>query len=170
MLTRPCLTAGHKLTVRPSTHAVLHPGPAGGRPIPSLKGSRPVGPGQEAGAGRAAERKQRSDVAPGYAVAELEAALETPLDTGAAGFFDVDNTMMQGASIYYLARGLAARKYFTTRDLLRFGVRQLRFRLLASEHGGDMSQRSGTSSARLLGSVGLLASVASGLSRPQPRS
>jgi HAD superfamily hydrolase (TIGR01490 family) len=76
----------------------------------------------------------------GYAVAELEAALAVPEDRAAAGFFDVDNTMMQGASIYYLARGLAARKYFTTGDLLRFGVRQLRFRLLAAEHGGDMSQ------------------------------
>ena len=48
--------------------------------------------------------------------------------------------MMQGASIYYLARGLAARKYFTTGDLLRFGLQQLRFRLLAAEHGGDVSQ------------------------------
>jgi HAD superfamily hydrolase (TIGR01490 family) len=76
----------------------------------------------------------------GYAVAELEAALAVPEDRSAAGFFDVDNTMMQGASIYYLARGLAARKYFTTGDLLRFGARQLRFRLLAAEHGGDMSQ------------------------------
>ena len=76
----------------------------------------------------------------GYAVAELEAELVVPEDRSAAGFFDVDNTMMQGASIYYLARGLAARKYFTTADLLRFGARQLRFRLLAAEHGGDMSQ------------------------------
>ena len=76
----------------------------------------------------------------GYAVAELEAALVVPEDRSAAGFFDVDNTMMQGASIYYLARGLAARKYFTTADLLRFGARQLRFRLMAAEHGGDMSQ------------------------------
>jgi len=76
----------------------------------------------------------------GYAVAELEAALVVPEDRSAAGFFDVDNTMMQGASIYYLARGLAARRYFTTADLLRFGARQLRFRLLAAEHGGDMSQ------------------------------
>ena len=76
----------------------------------------------------------------GYAVAELEAALAVPEDRAAAGFFDVDNTMMQGASIYYLARGLAARKYFTTGDLLRFGARQLRFRILAAEHGGDMSQ------------------------------
>jgi HAD superfamily hydrolase (TIGR01490 family) len=74
------------------------------------------------------------------AMAEVEAALAAPYDPTAAGFFDVDNTMMQGASIYYLARGLAARKYFTTGDLLRFGLRQLRFRVLAAEHGGDMSQ------------------------------
>jgi HAD superfamily hydrolase (TIGR01490 family) len=76
----------------------------------------------------------------GYAVAELEAALAAPLDPTAAGFFDVDNTMMQGASVYYLARGLAARKYFTTGDLLRFGMKQLRFRILAAEHGDDVSQ------------------------------
>src|SRR5258705_13286176 len=75
----------------------------------------------------------------GYAPAELKTALATPQDATAAGFFDVDNTMMQGASIYYLARGLAARKYFTTGDLLRFGLRQLRFRLLASENAGDVS-------------------------------
>lgn len=78
--------------------------------------------------------------AAGYAVAELEAALATPLDSGAAGFFDVDNTMMQGASIYYLARGLAARKYFTTGDLFRFGMQQLKFRVMASEDHGDVSQ------------------------------
>jgi HAD superfamily hydrolase (TIGR01490 family) len=76
----------------------------------------------------------------GYAVAELEAALATAPDKGAAGFFDVDNTMMRGASIYYLARGLASRKYFTTGDLLRFGMRQLRFRVLAAENQGDVSE------------------------------
>jgi HAD superfamily hydrolase (TIGR01490 family) len=76
----------------------------------------------------------------GYAIDEVEAALTTPPDSGAAGFFDVDNTMMQGASIYYLARGLAARKFFTTADLLRFAVQQARFRLVATENGGDMSQ------------------------------
>jgi HAD superfamily hydrolase (TIGR01490 family) len=81
-----------------------------------------------------------SNMTAGYAVAELEAALATPLDRAAAGFFDVDNTMMQGASIYYLARGLAARKYFTTGDLLRFGLRQLKFRVLASENGADMTE------------------------------
>jgi HAD superfamily hydrolase (TIGR01490 family) len=76
----------------------------------------------------------------GWAAAELEAALIVPNQPDSAAFFDVDNTMMQGASIYYFARGLAARRYFTTGDLTRFALRQLRFRLLASEHSGDIDQ------------------------------
>jgi len=42
--------------------------------------------------------KQR-DLA-GFAAAEVEAALATPVDHGAAAFFDVDNTMVRGASLY----------------------------------------------------------------------
>jgi hypothetical protein len=38
--------------------------------------------------------------------AEVEASLSTPPDPQAAAFFDVDNTVMQGASIFYFARGL----------------------------------------------------------------
>nr|MDT0658297.1 HAD-IB family hydrolase [Micromonospora sp. DSM 115978] len=57
----------------------------------------------------------------------------------AAGFFDIDNTMLQGASIYWFARGLAARNYLTAGDLARFAWRQTRFRLLATEHSGHMS-------------------------------
>ena len=83
---------------------------------------------------------RRHEVLAGWAAAELEAALTVPADPSAAAFFDVDNTMMQGASIYWLARGLAARKYLNVRDLARFAVSQLRFRLLATEHRGDMSQ------------------------------
>ncbi|MEH1167170.1 HAD-IB family hydrolase [Micromonospora sp. CPCC 205539] len=71
--------------------------------------------------------------------AETELAPPAP-DPCAAAFFDVDNTMMQGASIYWFARGLAARKYFTSTDLARFAWQQLRFRVLAREHAGDMSQ------------------------------
>ncbi len=45
---------------------------------------------------------------------------DVPLtDLTAAAFFDVDNTMMVGASIFHFARGLAARKFFTTADLAR---------------------------------------------------
>jgi HAD superfamily hydrolase (TIGR01490 family) len=76
----------------------------------------------------------------GWATTELQEALAVPADDTAAAFFDIDNTMMQGASIYWFARGLAARKYFTTGDLARFAWRQLRFRVLAAEHAGDMSQ------------------------------
>lgn len=69
----------------------------------------------------------------------LDTTLVAPTGGPAAAFFDVDNTMMQGASIYWFARGLASRKYFTTADLARFAWQQLRFRLLATERAGDMS-------------------------------
>ncbi|WP_425413407.1 HAD family hydrolase [Micromonospora pallida] len=75
----------------------------------------------------------------GWAPTDAEPPARPEPDPTAAAFFDVDNTMMQGASIYWFARGLAARKYFTTGDLARFAWQQLRFRLLATEHAGDMT-------------------------------
>jgi HAD superfamily hydrolase (TIGR01490 family) len=77
--------------------------------------------------------------AAGWAAAEVESALTVPPDSTAAAFFDVDNTMMRGASIYYFARGLAARGHFSTGDLLRFAWKQLRFRIVAAEHMGHVS-------------------------------
>lgn len=53
--------------------------------------------------------------------------------TSTAAFFDVDNTLIRGASIYHFARGLAARDLFTTRDLLRFAWGQFVFRLSGNE-------------------------------------
>ncbi|MGH3661388.1 MAG: HAD family hydrolase [Micromonosporaceae bacterium] len=72
------------------------------------------------------------------ASAEAEPTPPAPPDISAAAFFDVDNTMLRGASIYWLARGLAAHNYFTTGDLARFGWQQLKFRL-TSEDAGDMA-------------------------------
>lgn len=63
------------------------------------------------------------------AAAELEAALLTPPVTHAAAFFDVDNTLLQGASVYHLARGLYRRKFFSTAEIARKALAQLRFRL-----------------------------------------
>jgi HAD superfamily hydrolase (TIGR01490 family) len=54
---------------------------------------------------------------------------EVALDPTAAAFFDVDNTMMVGASIFHFAKGLAARDYFSWHDLARFTSRQLQLRL-----------------------------------------
>jgi HAD superfamily hydrolase (TIGR01490 family) len=56
------------------------------------------------------------------------------LDPSAAAFFDVDNTIMRGASIYYFARGLAARRLFGPRDLARLSWSQLAFRLGGTEN------------------------------------
>src|SRR4051794_41937875 len=46
--------------------------------------------------------------------------------------------MMMGASLFWFARGLAARKYFTTRDLARFVWQQAKFRIAGNESADDM--------------------------------
>ncbi|NHC44188.1 HAD family hydrolase [Motilibacter aurantiacus] len=51
----------------------------------------------------------------------------------AAAFFDLDGTVLQGASLFHLARGLHARGFFDGRDLLRFARRQAMFRLRGVE-------------------------------------
>lgn len=90
-------------------------------------------------------------VVAGYSDAGLEAALTVPADPRAAAFFDVDNTMLRGASLYWFARGMAARDYFTTADLVRFGWSQLKFRVLASEIPGDVSNARGQALAFVKG-------------------
>ena len=74
------------------------------------------------------------------AVAEVEASLVVPPDPSAAAFFDVDNTMMQGASIYHFARGLAARDFFTWRDLAQFAMKQVSFRIKGVEDPAHMEE------------------------------
>jgi HAD superfamily hydrolase (TIGR01490 family) len=67
------------------------------------------------------------------AAAEVESALTPPRDGSAAAFFDVDNTVMQGASIYFFARGLHRRKFFTTRELVGAAWKQAYFRMVGVE-------------------------------------
>ena len=67
------------------------------------------------------------------AAAEVESALLTPSDLSAAAFFDVDNTVMQGASIFHLARGLHRRKFFTTREIAGAAWKQAYFRIVGVE-------------------------------------
>ena len=67
------------------------------------------------------------------AAAEVEDAMRVPLDPRAAAFFDVDNTVMQGASVFHLARGLYQRDFFSARDIGRFAYQQAKFRLLGKE-------------------------------------
>jgi HAD superfamily hydrolase (TIGR01490 family) len=67
------------------------------------------------------------------AAAEVERATPVP-DPLTGAFFDVDNTLMRGASIYHFARGLAARKMFGARDLARMTWGQAYFRLRGAEN------------------------------------
>ncbi len=70
-----------------------------------------------------------------------------PVDLTAAAFFDVDNTMMMGASIFHFARGLAARKFLEPSDLAGFAWQQLKFRVggKESQQGIDTSRESALS-------------------------
>ncbi|WP_241153813.1 HAD family hydrolase [Nocardioides pantholopis] len=79
--------------------------------------------------------QQRSTLAgeAAAAAAEVETALHQPGDPRAAAFFDVDNTLMQGASIFHLARGLHRREFFTTRELLGAAWKQAYFRMVGVE-------------------------------------
>lgn len=79
--------------------------------------------------------KQRSTLA-GEAAAsatEVESALVMPKDPSAAAFFDVDNTVMQGASIFHFAMGLYRRDFFTTRDIAGAVYKQAYFRFVGVE-------------------------------------
>jgi HAD superfamily hydrolase (TIGR01490 family) len=50
-----------------------------------------------------------------------------------AAFFDVDNTLVRGSTLYFLGRGMYQRGYFTKADISRFVVANLRFRMTGME-------------------------------------
>ncbi len=77
------------------------------------------------------------------AVHEDEPPVPPGADLTAAAFFDVDNTMMQGASIFHFARGLVARNFFTTGDLVKFALLQVKFRLTGEDAEDTSNAREG---------------------------
>src|SRR5260370_17058981 len=84
-------------------------------------------PGRRGGTGPAIAGQASAEAA------EVQQPAPVP-DPTAGAFFDVDNTLMRGASIYHFARGLAARKMFGPRDLARMTWGQLYFRLRGAEN------------------------------------
>ena len=80
-------------------------------------------------------RREQAELA-GAASAALATVVQVPPreDPTAGAFFDVDNTLIRGASIYYFARGLAARDMFGPRDLARVAWGQVYFRLRGAEN------------------------------------
>jgi HAD superfamily hydrolase (TIGR01490 family) len=73
------------------------------------------------------------------AAAVVEAVLAAPPDPTAGAFFDIDNTIVRGASIFHLAMGLAKRHFFSSSDAAGFVWDQVKFRLSGAENAGDMA-------------------------------
>jgi len=85
-------------------------------------------------------RASQAAAAAGAASAAAAEVIAPPpeMDSAAAAFFDVDNTLMRGASIYHFARGLAARNLFTPLDLLKMTWVQVAYRLRGKEDSGHI--------------------------------
>jgi HAD superfamily hydrolase (TIGR01490 family) len=85
-------------------------------------------------------RASQAAAAAGAASAAAAEVIASPpqMDPTAAAFFDVDNTLMRGASIYHFARGLAARNRFTALDLLKMTWVQVAYRLRGKEDSGHI--------------------------------
>ncbi|WP_037574871.1 HAD family hydrolase [Phaeacidiphilus oryzae] len=79
------------------------------------------------------------DAAAAQAAAAPAHDADIPVDPQAGAFFDCDNTIMQGAAIFYLGRGLYKRKFFSSRELARFAWQQAWFRVNGAEHAGHMA-------------------------------
>lgn len=54
-----------------------------------------------------------------------------------AAFFDLDNTIIRGGSLFHLARGLRKQNIFRARDFWDFLWRELRFVIVGKEHSKD---------------------------------
>ena len=79
---------------------------------------------------RGADGADRADRADGAGVAPAAAAATGSSGPGrAAAFFDLDGTMIRGASLFLLARALHARGFFTRRELRFWARRALSFAL-----------------------------------------
>jgi HAD superfamily hydrolase (TIGR01490 family) len=59
-------------------------------------------------------------------------------DPTAAAFFDLDNTVIQGASLFHLAKGLYRRGFFPTRVILKGLWLQVYFRMVGREKAGHI--------------------------------
>ena len=77
-----------------------------------------------------------------------EAAPPPPSDRPIIAFFDVDNTLMRGASVYYVGREAFRRGLISWRDIALFGWHQFRF-LAVGENRAHLA----TAKERALGLV-----------------
>ncbi|MGK5545014.1 HAD family hydrolase [Streptomyces sp. URMC 127] len=90
-------------------------------------------------AARKTAQESAAETAPEGAREPAEPDFPVVGDVRAAAFFDLDNTVMQGASLFHFGRGLYKRRFFQKRELARFAWQQVWFRLAGedAEHMQD---------------------------------
>ena len=55
-------------------------------------------------------------------------------------FFDVDNTLLKGSTIFFLGRGMYQRGFFTKKDISAFVLANLRYRLTGKENKDEINR------------------------------
>jgi HAD superfamily hydrolase (TIGR01490 family) len=70
-----------------------------------------------------------------------------PVPVGGAAFFDVDNTLIRGSSLYQLGLGLHARGVVSTMDFVRLGRHRLGYALGRTEKKRNSSAAGGSAGA-----------------------
>ncbi len=55
-------------------------------------------------------------------------------------FFDVDNTLLKGSSLFFLGRGMYQRGFFTKKDISTFVLANLRYRLTGKENKDEITR------------------------------
>ena len=62
------------------------------------------------------------------------------MTTKGAAFFDVDNTLIKGSTLYFLSRGMYQRGFFSKREISTFVLVNLRFRLTGKENPEEINK------------------------------
>jgi phosphoserine phosphatase len=55
-------------------------------------------------------------------------------------FFDVDNTIIRGSTIFFLGRGMYQRGFFSKRDISAFVLANLKYRLTGTEKAEEIEK------------------------------
>ena len=55
-------------------------------------------------------------------------------------FFDVDNTLLNGSTLFFLGRGMYQRGFFTKKDISAFVLANLRYRLTGKENKDEITR------------------------------
>ncbi|MEY3407867.1 MAG: Phosphoserine phosphatase [Actinomycetota bacterium] len=69
---------------------------------------------------------------------QVESALVPITGAKSAAFFDLDNTVIRGSSLWHLGRGLVKHKFITAETVRQFFWKQFKFVTIGKEHIGDM--------------------------------